>query len=185
VSQKTIHLIRHGQSTFNAALAETGVDPLHPDARLTPLGRAQVTAARQAYAGLAPELVVTTPLTRAIETALGIFGGGKAQIVVEALHREKATDSCDVGRSPGLLAAEFPMLRFEHLADPWWHAADLDHRGIPVEPEPVFHGRLEGFRAWLRARPERVIAAVGHGTFFRHLSGAASFANCELVTWPL
>jgi broad specificity phosphatase PhoE len=185
VTTKTIHLIRHGESTFNAAFRETGVDPLHPDARLTAIGVSQVTAAREAYAGLQPELVVTTPLTRAIETALGIFGGRGIPLIVEALHREKATDSCDVGRSPSLLAAEYPMLRFDHLDDPWWHAADPDHRGIPVEPEDFFRGRLERFRAWLKARPERVIAAVGHGTFFRNFAGAASFANCEKVTLEL
>ena len=101
------------------------------------------------------------------------------------MHREKASDSCDVGRSPTLLAQDFPTLRFEHLEDPWWHAADHDHRGIPVEPLHAFEERLERFKAWLQARPERVITAVGHGTFFRVLTGGRSFANCELVTWEL
>ncbi|MBI1778372.1 MAG: histidine phosphatase family protein [Proteobacteria bacterium] len=182
---KTIHLIRHGQSTFNAAFAETGADPLHRDARLTPLGHAQVAAQRQAYAGLGHELIVTSPLTRAIETTLGLFGGTGAPIQVEALHREKQTDSCDVGRSPSILEAEFPSLRFGHLGDPWWHDEDHDHRGIPIEPDSRFAERVQRFRAWIEARPERVITAVGHGTFFRILTGGRPFANCELFTFEL
>ena len=182
---KTVHLIRHGQSTFNAGFAETGADPMHRDARLTELGHAQVAAAKAAYAALGHELVVSSPLTRAIQTTIGLFGGGAAPILIEALHREKQTDSCDVGRSPSILAAEFPQLRFDHLADPWWHDRDPDLRGIPIEPDHAFQDRLARFRAWLAARPERTITVVGHGTFFRMLTGGRSFANCELVSWAI
>ena len=42
---KTIHCIRHGQSTFNAAAQESRVDPLHWDAPLSELGRLQVAEA--------------------------------------------------------------------------------------------------------------------------------------------
>ena len=40
---KSLDLIRHGQSTFNATYAETGLDPFEEDARLTELGRRQVS----------------------------------------------------------------------------------------------------------------------------------------------
>jgi broad specificity phosphatase PhoE len=46
---KTVHCIRHGQSTFNAAFALNRVDPLHWDAPLTELGQQQ---AREAAAQL-------------------------------------------------------------------------------------------------------------------------------------
>ena len=71
---KLVDLIRHGQSTFNAAYAEIGSDPLHYDARLTPLGHAQVAAARETLRANAYELIVTSPFSRAIETTLGLFG---------------------------------------------------------------------------------------------------------------
>ena len=180
--RKTIHLIRHGQSTFNAAFEATRVDPLHFDARLTPLGHEQVAAARERLAGAAYDLVVTSPFTRAIETTLGIFGESRP-VLVEALHREWLWSSCDVGRSPSLLTDEFPALSFAHLDDPWWHdAEEKDALGFAIEPEPVFMARLEAFRAWLTSRPEQRIAVVGHGTFFYMLTGQ-QLANCEMLAF--
>jgi broad specificity phosphatase PhoE len=181
---KTIHLIRHAQSTFNAAIDLTGVDPMHPDARLSPLGRQQVAAARVQMAVLDHELIVTSPLTRAIETAMGLFDGGPAPILVEPLAREWLCSSCDVGRSPQALAQAFPALAFDHLEDPWWHVGECDERGIPVEPEQAFLARVAAFRAWLAARPERVVTVVSHGGFLFRLSGH-SFPNCGLVTWEI
>jgi broad specificity phosphatase PhoE len=181
---KTVHLIRHAQSTFNAAWAATGVDPMHPDAQLTPLGLQQVAEGRARVAGLAPELIVVSPLTRAIETALGLFGGDTAPILVEPLAREWLCSSCDVGRPPQELARAFPGLAFDHLDDPWWHAGACDANGIPVEPEDVLLARVAAFRAWLGARPERTIAVVSHGSFLFHLSGH-SLDNCALLTWEL
>jgi broad specificity phosphatase PhoE len=181
---KTIHLIRHAQSTFNAAVELTGVDPMHPDACLSPLGRQQVADARAQMAMLDHELVVVSPLTRAIETAVGLFGGGKAPILVEPLAREWACSSCDVGRSPRALAQAFPQLTFDHLEDPWWHVGASDANGIPMEPEESVLARVAVFRAWLAARPERTITVVSHGGFLFRLSGS-SFANCALVTWEI
>ena len=182
--RKTIHLIRHGQSTFNALFEETRIDPLHFDARLTPLGHAQVEAARERLGGAAYDLVVTSPFTRAIQTTLGIFGEAQP-VLVEALHREWLWSSCDVGRSPHLLAGDFPAVSFAHLDDPWWHDShEKDALGIAVEPEPAFLLRLEAFRTWLGARPEERIAVVGHGTFFFKLTGV-HLANCEMLSWEL
>src|SRR5690242_10039635 len=100
---KLVDLIRHGQSTFNAAYAQTGSDPLHYDARLTPLGHSQVAEARERLRAGDYELVVTSPFTRAIETAIGLFGTSRP-ILVEALHRERLESSCDIGRPAAALA---------------------------------------------------------------------------------
>lgn len=178
-----IFLVRHGQSTFNAAWAESPVDPLHFDAPLSPLGRLQVENARQRLAGMpAPDLVICTPLTRAIQTALGLFGQTNAPIVVSSMHRERLDNSCDVGRTAALLARDFPTLSFEHLQDPWWHDGVHDERGLCMEPDDVFGERVSEFGAWLPAQPGRLIFVVGHGTFFHRLTGQ-HFANCEIVRW--
>lgn len=66
-----IFLIRHGQSTFNALYEIDGVDPMHFDARLSALGLEQVEQAREAAAALGVDLVVVSPLTRAIQTGPG------------------------------------------------------------------------------------------------------------------
>ncbi len=178
---RTVHLIRHAQSTFNLALADAPFsDPMLFDAPLSPHGWEQVAALREQAAVLAAELVVASPLTRALQTALGTFGG-LAPIVVEPLLRERVEVSCDLGRSPAALAAEFPELSFDHLDDPWWHTdAGRDH-AVVWEPDPVFEPRVAAFRRWLAARPEEVIAVVSHGTFLRRLADRR-FGTAEVIT---
>src|SRR4051812_4510435 len=97
---RTFHLIRHGQSTFNHAYELTGVDPGHIDAPLTELGHAQVEDARRAMEGVPVDLVIVSPLTRALQTALGVFRGKDVPVLVTCKHRERLESSCDVGRSP-------------------------------------------------------------------------------------
>jgi broad specificity phosphatase PhoE len=182
VMSAQILLIRHGQSTFNAIFDQTNVDPMHFDAPLSPHGRQQVDLVRQKLAILPPpDLVICSPLTRAIETTLGLFGDSKIPITVTCRHRERLGNSCDVGRSPSVLAAAFPMLSFQHLRDPWWHKGEPDMRGVPVEPEEIFLRRVEEFRTWMGAQEGR-LAVVGHGTFFHRLTGL-HFENCEMVDW--
>ena len=178
---KTIHLIRHAQSTFNAAQAATGRDPLHFDARLSPFGLAQLEENRAAISRLPCEIVITTPLTRALQTTLGLFGD-RVPIHVEHRHREYQESSCDMGRSPTLLAREFPALAFHHLDDPWWHHEGADANGVVVEAKDTFRARVDGFRDWVQTRPEQAIVVVGHGTFFAHLTGRV-MANCEVLAW--
>ncbi len=176
---KSVFLIRHGESTFNAIYAKTLVDPGLIDAPLSPTGEAQVVHARAQARALKAELVVSTPFTRALQTARGLFGEAHP-LVIEPLHRERVTASCDIGRSPSLLATEFPDLSFDHIGDPWWHCEDVDANGIPQEPLDIVHERVAQFRDWLRARRERRIAVVGHSAFFFHMTNH-KFANCEIL----
>ncbi len=178
----SVHLIRHGQSTFNLAYAETGVDPMHIDARLTPTGENQVKMLAQVLRQHDYDLIVTSPFTRAIQTTMGVFKGRKTPILVEAGHREWLEASCDVGRPVAELAVEFPHLDFKHIPDVWWHQGPTNSAGLPLEPREVFMQRVQGFAAWLRARPEDRIAVVGHGTFFSQLCGRF-LANCEMAPW--
>ena len=81
--------------------------------------------------------------------------------------------------------ANFPALAFDHLEEVWWHRdGEPDERGIVVEPDEVLTDRVQFFRNWLSERPERVIAVVGHGTFFYHLTGR-QLQNCEIVALDL
>lgn len=187
MSAKTIHFIRHAQSEHNARVLNAPdeeairMDPALRDAPLTPLGHRQALALGEEVAALHEvELVVTSPLTRAAQTTLAAFARHPAPRIVEQLHREHLDSFCDVGRSPDRLASDFPMLRFDHLDDPWWHVVP-DHDGpFAREPLSALERRVAAFADWLAARPESTIAVVGHGTFLRMLTGH-SFANAQRI----
>jgi broad specificity phosphatase PhoE len=172
-----VYLVRHGQSEFNAVHDGTN-DPMLFDARLTALGVDQARAARAKVAELGIRHVLTSPLTRAIQTTREIFGG-KVPVSVSAGHREQVQNSCDVGRSPRELAAEFPDLEFGHLNEIWWHQGPLNPAGIPIEPEDVLEARIRAFAAGLDQFSDRPLAIVGHATAFFALSGR-KMQNCEV-----
>lgn len=187
---KTIRLIRHAQSAFNAAgVGPGGEDPMIFDAALSDLGHRQVAEARRCVADLACDLVVTTPLTRALQTCLGLFDGRRVPILVESQAREKLSHSCDVGRPPAALRSDFPDLSFDHLPECWWYAGPSHAGGtwdgvIRREPETHFLARVEGFRRLLHGRPETAVTVVGHCDFFKALSGRF-LENCEVLEMRL
>jgi broad specificity phosphatase PhoE len=177
-----VYLIRHGQSEFNAVHNVGDPDPMTFDAPLTQTGFRQAEAARAAASGLGIRLVIASPLTRAIQTALCIFDG-IAPIRILAGPRERLNHSCDVGRTPAELRRQFPSLSFDHLTENWWHQGPLNEVGIPVEPAGVFRQRVAAFAQELRLIPQRPVAVVGHADMFRELAGF-TMENCEIRRYP-
>ena len=148
----------------------------------TAKGWFQAEQARVAAADLGIVNVITSPLTRAIQTAQIIFGG-ITPIRVVAEHRELLSHSCDMGRPASMLKQEFPDLSFDHLEEIWWHQGVTNESGVPVEPKDVFQDRIRGFAQDLASIRERPLAVVGHGDTFRELAGF-SMANCEIRLYP-
>lgn len=73
IRTKTIHLIRHGEGYHNIGMEG------NLDAHLTPTGWKQAAALKAHIQKLEPQLgiqvVIVSPLTRTLETAVGVFGG--------------------------------------------------------------------------------------------------------------
>jgi broad specificity phosphatase PhoE len=152
---------------------------------LSDLGESQVAAARDRYRDRDYDVVLASPLTRAIQTAHGIFGDRGIPIEICALHREWQISSCDIGRGVTELRTDFPQLDFSSLSDPWWrHDAPACPLGFPQETEAHLAERVAAFTGLIAARPEERIAVVGHGDFFRRLIGR-HLANCERAEWDL
>jgi len=181
-------LVRHGQSMHNisdvAQYGDTGADSTLFDAPLSPLGENQVAALAGHPELAAADLLVTSPLTRAVQTLLGAFPKapvGCPPIELWPLAAEHVTDSCDIGSGASTLARRFPSLDVRGLPEVWWYvdeetsmsdAADSRKRyrecGF-MEPESALLARVDAFVEALRARPERVIAVFGHSDFFNFL----------------
>lgn len=171
-----IYFVRHGQSEFNAVFRTGDEDPMIFDAPLTDLGRQQAMDARAEIRNLGIRHVITSPLTRAIQTAQLLFPDGISMEVRDG-HHELLLHSCDVGRSPRELSTDFPALEFGHIANAWWHSDGTS--SISVEPEDVFKARIAKFVSHLDTVRERPLLIVGHGNAFNEIIGR-KLANCEV-----
>jgi glucosyl-3-phosphoglycerate phosphatase len=175
----TILLIRHGQSAFNAAHAlDPKTDPMIFDAPLTELGVAQAKAVREQVADYGIRHVIASPLVRAIQTAMHIFGDDHP-ITINPHMRENLISSCDVGSHPQVLKERFRHLDFDHLPGHWWHGDPNAEDPIQIEPDDVFLERAGAFKAFLDQWDAGPLAVVGHGTFFIQLAGY-HMKNCEI-----
>lgn len=186
----TLLLVRHGQSLHNisdvAQHGDQGADATLYDAPLSPLGEQQVAALLGHPELATAELVITSPLTRAVQTLLGAFPRAPADcppVEVWPLAAEHLTDSCDIGSGAAALATAFPALssQMRSLPEVWWYTADGVDRSDPIasrdyyrecgfmEPEASVTARVAALADALRARPERVIALFGHSDYFNFL----------------
>lgn len=150
----TLWLARHGQSTANAGA------PAVADAPLTALGQAQAQALA-ARITQPPDLLVVSPLLRAVQTAAPI----------RARWPQAPHQSWPI--------AEFSYLRPLQCAGttaeqrtPWvasyWARNDPAHcEGAGAESFADFMARLEAFHRRLRGLAPGFVVAVGHGQFFR------------------
>ena len=194
---KVIHLVRHGRTEMNDYLRENHwadpdfVDPMMIDTRLTSVGETQALALREVARGLdpVPELIVASPLRRALRTAELAFGeAGEDEVlgdvprVVCALARERLFHGSDIGRLVSELSGDHADWDMSELGDgAWWYAPEGRDPFTTAELEPAetFEARMEEFVAWLEDRPEKSIAVVSHWGVCYSLTGD-EFQNCEL-----
>jgi broad specificity phosphatase PhoE len=166
-------LLRHGQSEFNVVYGETRQDPGIRDPRLTALGHEQAAAAAQSLADESMRFIVSSPYTRALQTA---------HIVAEALglpHHvdpgigERVVFHADIGSPRSELAPQWPHLELDHLSEQWWPD--------PEETVPALLLRCQNFRIGMRLRRDwHQAIVVSHWGFIRGLTGE-EVGNCGTV----
>lgn len=179
LASKRVLFIRHGQGMHNTSMM--GWELIDPPLTRKGEGQAQ-TLHEQLLAEpdfSSVELVITSPLTRAMQTALGGFDGVKVPFMVSPILRERLGAPCDVGLPPSKLTERIPEISgwtgFDKLDQEWW-CTD------PIELDLL--ERVEKFKDFVSARPEKVIAVVGHGGFFSRILGF-HLKNCgySWVDW--
>ncbi|GLT60553.1 hypothetical protein SLA2020_333150 [Shorea laevis] len=194
---KILHLVRHAQGMHNVA-AEENTDALESydllDAPLSTVGWQQVCDLRKfVYEhGLVEriELVITSPMLRTIQTAIGVFGSkGLANeldgapsmmdqdqnhtaiaafscipvLAVELCRERLGVQPCNKRRSISKYKSLFQAVDFsliESEDDSLWTA---DHR----ETHEEVAARGMKFIKWLWTRKEKEIAIVSHGVFLQ------------------
>jgi len=194
ITSKIIHFQRHGQGYHNllgdvvrASGRDIHIDDPNPDENpfvkpeiqdspLTFKGRSEATSRRYEASMLSPQLIVVSPLVRAVQTALLTFAD---HIYVKDEEKEKekipliAVDGCR--EQLGLLTcnkalplsqtkSEFPEVDFSLVshdeADPLWE--QYDTREAPIDEANRAYEFLTNF---LMEREEEEIAVVCHSAW--------------------
>ena len=113
------------------------------------------------------ELLVSSPLRRALHTADLVFSGMLNEVprVVQSDARERLYLSSDVGSMKNELVVAFPQWDYSSLSDyAWWFTGP--EFGVPYvewrppgkyaclgEPDSVFRTRIKALKSWLLNRP--------------------------------
>ena len=168
-------LLRHGQSEFNVVYGETRRDPGIRDPRLTSVGRAQAEAAAEALREHPVRTVLSSPYTRALQTADIVARLLGLHVAIEPLVRERRAFTCDIGTHRSALTAAWPHLDFADVEERWWPEAEESEHELLV--------RCHSFRQVMAARDDwQHIAVVSHWGFIRGLTGQA-VGNGALVPY--
>ena len=151
------------------------------------------------------ELVITSPLTRAIDTCLGSFFPNDTtekrlfgdKPLVCPLTREKLHKSGDIGISCSSLKEkygnnrlDFSVLEQHQHPEQWWYDEEELPNGGPLalvqESAHKTKKRCKMFLEWLSKREETYIVVVCHSYFIKHLTNMSrKLNNCEIKKYDL
>ena len=179
---KEVYLIRHGESEANVA---TDLDnpKFYYDAKLTSFGKKQAQDTQKKLKNIDFDLLLCSPLTRALQTFSLIFPNLSQEAVILPFTREHSLCSSEVGRQPSILAEEFTDFKFDNLKNFWWNNnIDIDEKKIIFESMEELDKRVSIFKKWIHNRSEKKIALVSHGTFISRITNYL-LNNCEFEIW--
>ena len=203
---KIIHFQRHGQAYHNLLgdiLRDVGVKPdidspdpkINPmirpeivDSPMTELGKEQCRGQRPEAALLHPQLVVVSPLLRAIQTAKITFGhsdiGEIPWVAHEGCREETGLHVCNKRRPLSQIQADYPELQFH---------GDISEEDTLWDPHQRENGASKSDRIYqflvdfVAQRPEQELAVVGHSAWLFHMCNAV--VDCgedtDLTSWFL
>ncbi|XP_065870682.1 phosphoglycerate mutase-like protein 1 [Euphorbia lathyris] len=201
---KILHLVRHAQGNHNVAGENNHDALLSPeffDSHLSSLGLHQANDLRNHVqaSGLIEriELVITSPLTRAMQTTVGVFTDETKPdvkcpliLAIELCRERFGLHPCDKRRNISETRSLFPQIDFSLIES---DEDNLWKDDVRENNEEVAARGLQ-FMDWVDTRPEKEIAVVTHNRFLEHTLNALTndcdpllktqickqFGNCEL-----
>lgn len=166
-------LLRHGQSEFNVVYKKTRVDPGIRDPKLTELGHQQVSSAVNYLTDRKISRILTSPYTRALQTARIVADAIGVAIEINPHIGERAAFVCDLGTIGSELRRDWPDLDLDHIGEEWWPT--------PIESEASLDQRCQQFREQQATLDNwRETLVVSHWGFIRGLTGH-TVENAQLV----
>ena len=165
-----VHIIRHGQSLHNLEHGYPHRDP--------PLTDAGLNAAKHIRVSAIPDLILISPMTRTIQTALNAFPSIlsstpiQAEVQIWPDLREAHDANCNKGVSRTEMLAKFPQFNFAECPEEW------DHPPHSIEDATA---RAEVVRRRLKELSKQYanIGLVTHWGFIAFLVEGDRFDVCE------
>jgi len=163
-------LIRHGQANFAACDTRGMVGPARDLAPLSDVGRRQADKLAAGLDVSGVDMILSSPYTRALETAAALCRHTGLPLRVEVDLREWQPDTTCSGVQPSqALYADFCRCR----------GIPPDGRTPAWESIPAMNARVQRvFDAYLAQGYQRLIA-VTHGGVIRRLTGLSRVAHCQ------
>jgi|SRR5271157_2357009 len=140
-------LLRHGQSEFNLAFSRTRRDPGIKDPQLTDLGRDQARGAAESLKHERITRIVSSPYTRALQTAAPIAEALRLPVFVNPIVRERYAFTCDIGTPRTELAITWPQHDFSSIDEVWWPPGEEPEAGI-VDRACLFRAEMAALHDW-------------------------------------
>jgi len=159
-----VHLIRHAEGWHNVIQTEENYNK-YQDPVLTPFGESQARSLRSSFTHK-PDLIVISPMTRTIQTALLGVVSPDIPTILHADMQETDFYLCNKGSDVSILRKEFAHTSLDFSVVPdGWNSQDGRYAS---SPEALAKRALDA-RHWLRARPEKRIVVVTHAGFLQWL----------------
>ncbi len=168
---KKLYFLRHGQTEMNVAGIYAGII----ETPLTSEGKRQAKKAGRAAKGLGIDLIVASPLSRALETA-------------RIVAKEIGYSSKNIKASPLLIERFFGVMEGRPV-NPEQTYQDIEG----IEDDDTLVQRAHSALGWINSLPADHILIVSHGSFGRALrsilkeeypmSHPERINNAELLCW--
>lgn len=173
-NEKVVWFVRHGQSEANIHTpGRSQLDPSLTDSPLSGKGVLQAQALQSIVRKWNPQIIISSPLTRAMQTCCLAFEREIQPIVAWPLVTEfypeypetKGRLVEDLRQDTRLTGLKrFGDVHLDNAVGKWWSCAgDV--------------GRVDTFLNWLHCCPETRIVVVSHWGFLFNVMGAAHYAN--------
>lgn len=187
-----LYVVRHARSVHNEWIIRKifrpwlwmEKDPIMVDAELSEKGVNQAKTLETKVKAIEIDLVICSPLQRAIQTMQLCLGNRKIPIICTPLIREKCDRPADTGTPLKELQQKYPHFQYLHFDRELWWTTDKYLTDFKESNESVL-ARSDIFKKFLNQRPEKNILIVTHGNFIRtFLNQKIMKTNCHISYVP-
>ena len=183
-----LYIVRHARSAHNEWVIRKIFRPWlwgagdlqEKDVELSSKGILQAKRLEEEVNKLSLDLVICSPLTRAIQTMELAVGDRKVHVICTPLIRERCDRIADTGSTLSFLTKKYPNFEFMHFnGENWWESEEFPN-GFKESEESV-RRRIWEFKEFLKTRKEKNVLVVSHGYFIKFLLNQMLMnMNCQI-----